>query len=112
MTMHDELYRIGEKVDSLQMMNYQGEELPVLLDIVADLEKWFSQNEDLSDDVSKIVYNYTRANYMAIVIEIEQRHGNNVHNSKPYSQYKGSNDFLYDYEIQRLNLLREAITLY
>lgn len=113
MDIYAELHRIGQEVDALQQLNYQNTELSVILNKVAELEGSFEDCINyLNDDDSKIIYNYTKANYGAVLMEIAGHYGNDICNSLPYSKYKNSDEFLYDYEIMRLNLYREALILY
>ena len=113
MTAYELLHRIGQKVDILQQLNYQKSDIKVILDKIAELEKEFGDCiKYLGDDDNKIIYNYTKANYGAVLIEIAKHYGDKVHNSLPYSKYKTGDEFLYDYEMQRLELYRNALTLY
>lgn len=58
------------------------------------------------------IFDYTKANYMEVLVEIAHRHGNVVLFSSPFSRYTSGDDFLYDYELKHLNLYREALALY
>lgn len=112
MTEYDKLYEIGQKVDNLQQLNYQGKELSIIFSTITELEEYFYYNKKLTDIDDQIVFSYTKANYLAVLIEIAQRHQHVIYEKPPYSQYKSKNDFLYDYELQRLSLLRESLALY
>lgn len=109
----NKLYDLGQKVDNLQQLNYQSVEFAALQPIIAELELDFNHlSEQLVNSDDKIIFDYTKANYMEVLIEIAHRHGNEVHFSSPYSQYTSGDDFLYDYELKRLNSYREALALY
>ena len=113
MTKSDELYQVGKKVDDLQQLNYQHVELNTILTVITELEQWFGENNNLSiEDDNRIIFNYTKSNYMTVLIEIAQQYGKEVHDTQPYLHYKTGNDFLYDYGVKRLSLLREALALY
>lgn len=114
MCTQDELYRLGQKVDHLQQLNYQATPFSNLVLNIAEIETLFTNVKDsLGDDIdSSIVFSYTRANYLFVLTEIAQSQGATVCNSPPYSQYKTAGDFIYDCVLQRMTLLRTALKMY
>lgn len=113
MSIQDKLYRIGQTVDQLQQLNYQRAPLPDILSYVTELESQFlSITDSICDVDDKIVFFYTKANYLTVLIEIARLQGDNVHTTPPFSFYKTGDDFLYEYVILRMSLLRNSVMLY
>lgn len=104
---------IGQHIDTLQDLNIAQQDSTTLLSKINEIECEF-----LSIDISKqsvdfqIIFYYTKANYLTVLLEIASKHYCKIQSSPPFSNFNSFDELRMDYTVQRLSYFRKAIELY
>lgn len=108
-----DLTQLGEDIDKLQQSNYNGVPLSEICSDIKALETKFLNNSKWMDDSNnQIVFCYTKANYMAVLIEILQHYGKRILSNEPYVQFSSARALIYEYSLQQISLYRKALSIY
>nr|DAJ97208.1 MAG TPA: hypothetical protein [Caudoviricetes sp.] len=108
-----DLTQLGEDIDKLQQSNYNGVPLSEICSDIKALEaKFLDKSEWIDDSNNQIVFFYTKANYMAVLIEILQHYGKSILSCEPYAQFSSARELIYEYSLQRISLYRKALSVY
>ena len=93
-----DLTQLGEDIDKLQQSNYNGVPLSEICSDIKALEaKFLDKSEWIDDSNNQIVFFYTKANYMAVLIEILQHYGKSILSCEPYAQFSSARELIYEY---------------
>lgn len=107
MDKRNEIYEIGQKIDLLQQINYKTKNEQKILELVDLISGYFEDNKGDNDDVNyNVVYFYTKANYLAVLIEIMKKQKIKLYEKDYYSSYNSEDEMLYDFTVLRLIFLR------
>ena len=113
MSIYADLTQLGEDIDKLQQLNYNGIPLAEICSEINALEtKFLSESRWIGDSNNQIVFCYTKANYMTVLIEILQHYGEGILSNEPYVKFDSARDFIYEYSLQRISLYRKALIIY
>lgn len=111
MDKRNEIYKIGEKVDLLQQLNYKTDNKQEILDLVDLITTYFKENRGENADTDyNIVYFYTKANYLTVLIEVEKKQKIKIYEN--FESYGFEDEMLYDFTVLRLTYFRSALKLY
>lgn len=113
MSIYADLTQLGEDIDKLQQSNYNGISLEEIRSDIRTLEaKFLNESKWIVDSNNQIVFYYTKANYMTVLIEILQHYGKSILSSEPYAKFASAREFVYEYSLQRISLYRRALSIY
>lgn len=109
----NEIYEIGKKVDLLQQINYKTKDVQKILELVARISTYFKDNDGNNMEMDyNIVYFYTKANYLTVLIEIVKKQKIKLYENQHFWLYGSEDEMLYDFTVLRLIYLRRALQLY
>ncbi len=113
MLTYEKLTLLGKRIDNLQQLNYNSAPWEEICGEFTIIEKELSNESEWTNDSNDhIVYCYTKANYLTILIEIMHNYGDDSFSYEPYSHFFSAHELIYEYSLQRISLYRKALFLY
>lgn len=113
MDKRNEIHEIGQKIDLLQQINYKTKNEQKILELVDLISEYFENNKGDNVDVDyNVIYFYTKANYLTVLIEIMKKQKITLYKKDYYSSYNSEDEMLYDFTVLRLDYLRKSLKLY
>ena len=71
MDKRNEIYELGKKVDLLQQLNCKTDNKQEILELIDSITVYFENNDGDNTDIDyNVVYFYTKANYLTVLIEV------------------------------------------
>lgn len=113
MDKRNEIYELGKKVDLLQQLNCKTDNKQEILELIDSITVYFENNDGDNTDIDyNVVYFYTKANYLTVLIEVVKTQKIKLYESNNSLSYGTEDEMLYDFTVLRLSYLRKALQLY
>ena len=113
MDKRNEIYELGKKVDLLQQLNCKTDNKQEILELIDSITVYFENNDGDNTEIDyNVVYFYTKANYLTVLIEVVKTQKIKLYESNNSLSYGTEDEMLYDFTVLRLSYLRKALQLY